>query len=375
MQKILSLVWFKIYPPYFGGQKGVALFNRELSKYFEVDCLCSKNNNVIENAGCNILPELPVAKSQFINPLAWFTIKKQAAKKNYSWIILEFPYYGFVGAWLKNSKRKLIIHTHNIETERFRSFKKPGWNLLKRFEAWSFKQADVILFKTHADKDHAIEAYRIKSSDCYVLPYGIEKPSIKKTDARQLLEKTHGIAPAEKILLFAGTLDYLPNTLAVRNIIAEIIPRLKKLLPEFRVIICGRNKGRVLISPEHSDQHIVFAGFVENIETYFAGADAFINTVDNVHGVQTKILDALAADCNVVCFEKAAHPIADELTGQKLFTVPDKNYEVFAETIVKAVSVNFATPESFYLTYSWEKNVKDFVRFLERETRNKKPET
>jgi glycosyltransferase involved in cell wall biosynthesis len=366
MQKILSLVWFKIYPPHFGGQKGIALFNRELSRYFEVDCLCSENNEVVADAGCRILPELPSAKSQFINPLAWLKIKKIAAKKDYAYLILEFPYYGFVGKWLKNPHRKLIIHSHNIETERFRSFRKPGWNFLRRFEKWSLRQADISIFKTVGDRDFAVKEYGLLPSKTYVLPYGIEKAEISKADARKMLEKSYGISPSEKILVFAGTLDYQPNTIAVRKIIGEIIPRLKKLIPEFRIIICGRNNGKALLSHEQSDDHLVFAGFVENIDPYLAGADAFINTVENVHGIQTKILDAIAAETNVVCFEKAAFAIDPVVRNVKLFAVADKDYDSFAEMVVKAVNLNFATPREFFEKYSWQEGVKGFVSYLEK---------
>lgn len=364
MQKILSLVWFKIYPPHFGGQKGIALFNRELAKHFEVDCLCSENNEAVADAGCKILPELPVGKSQFINPFAWIRIQKQTIRKNYSWIILEFPYYGLVGWGLKKPERKLIIHTHNIETQRFRSFKKPGWNLLRRFEKWSLRQADIIIFKTEADKDFAVSNYGIKAADSYVLPYGIEKPTITKEQARQQLEKIYGISPSEKILVFAGTLDYHPNSIAVRKIVSELVPRLKKLIPEFRIIICGRNTGKALLSPEQSGEHLLFAGFVDDIEAYLAGADAFINTVENVHGIQTKNLDAIAAGTNVVCFEKAAVAIDESLKDVKLFTVKDGDYDAFAETAVKAITLNFATPLEFFEKNSWEHLVDGFVKFL-----------
>jgi glycosyltransferase involved in cell wall biosynthesis len=365
MQKILSLVWFKIYPPHFGGQKGIALFNRELSRYYEVDCLCSENNEVVADAGCNILPELPIAKSQFINPFAWIRIQKQTIRKNYSWIILEFPYYAFVGRGLKRPDRKLIIHTHNIETERFRSFRKTGWNILRLFEKWSFRQADIIIFKTQGDREYAVKEYGILPSKTYILPYGIEKAALNKAGARKVLENNYGISPSEKILVFAGTLDYLPNTLAVRKIISEIIPRLKKILPEFRIIICGRNSGKALLSPEQSDDHLLFAGFVEDIEPFLAGADTFINTVENVHGIQTKILDAIAADTNVVCFEKAAFAIDPVVRDVKLFPVPDGDYDAFAEMVVKAVNLNFATPVDFFEKYSWQNLVKGFVSFLE----------
>lgn len=41
MSKILSIVWYKVLPPVFGGQKGIAGFNKHLAKHHPLVCLCS----------------------------------------------------------------------------------------------------------------------------------------------------------------------------------------------------------------------------------------------------------------------------------------------------------------------------------------------
>jgi polysaccharide biosynthesis protein PslH len=379
MQKILSLVWFKIYPPYFGGQKGIAFFNKELAKYFAVDCLCSVNNETIENAGCSIIPELPVNKSQFINPFILNKISKRVRRENYSFIILEFPYFGFFGAWLKNKNRKLIIHTHNIESERFRSFHKKGWKLLRYYERWSLQHADLVIFKTTEDKVYAIQHFGIKEKYCYVLPYGIEKQLVKKALAKQALQDLYGIAENEKILLFAGTLDYEPNRHAVEIILNELLPILKNKLEDFRVIICGKD-AKEKLSPLRTttDPHIIFAGFVNHIETYFSAADVFINPVENVHGIQTKIMDALSFDLNVVCFQEPLSALPGYLVNNKVFPAKTGDYKDFVSQILQSLSVNFATPERFFSEFSWQNIVKNFAAFLNsshQSKNNQKPKT
>jgi polysaccharide biosynthesis protein PslH len=366
MQKILSLVWFKIYPPYFGGQKGIAFFNKELAKYFEVDCLCSANNDIIEDAGCNILPGLPVKKSQFVDPFSWNRIRRNVNKRNYAYIIVEFPYYGFVGVWLKNKHRRLIIHTHNIESQRFKSFHKKGWKLLHYYERWSLRKADCVIFKTGEDKAYALVNFGLEENRCYVLPYGIEKKPIDKTAARKILEERCNITGNEKLLLFAGTLDYEPNRHAVELIISRLLPLLKNQLADFRIIICGNDvTGKLSAISKLNDPEVLFTGFVEDIETYFSAADVFINPVENVHGIQTKIMDALSFDLNVVCFEDAAEILPEYLSDSKVFAAPANNYEAFTAQVLKALTLNFATPERFFLEFSWQNLVKYFVAYLE----------
>jgi polysaccharide biosynthesis protein PslH len=366
MQKMLSLVWFKIYPPYFGGQKGIALFNKELASYFHVDCLCSKNNEVIEDAGCTIFPELPVTKSQFFNPLTWSKIISKANKINYDYVLVEFPYYGLVGSLLKKKDRILIIHTHNIESQRFRSFHKKAWKLLFYYEKWSLRKADVVIFKTGEDKEYAISHFGLKEEHCYVLPYGIEKQIINKAASRKILEQRYAISPEEKILLFAGTLDYEPNRHAVELIVLHILPRIKNKLADFRIIFCGKDEtGKLSSLFSANDPHVIFTGFVEDIENYFSGADVFINPVENVHGIQTKIMDALSFDLNVVCFDDASSVLPGYLINTKLFPATAGNYVEFTEQVMKALALNFATPERFFFEYSWQNLVKQFAAYLE----------
>lgn len=364
MQKILSLVWFKIYPPHFGGQKGIALFNKYLADHFRVDCLCSHNNEVVADAGCRIIPELPVSKTQFFNPLAWRRILKQLAKENYCFILLEQPYYGLLALWLKR-KTKLIVHTHNIEWQRFKSLGNKSWRLLFRYEKWCLQKAHLVVFKTEKEKNIAVQHFHLKRTNCYVLPYGIEDARpYSKIENRKFLSEKHGITNEEKIIVFAGTLDYEPNADAVKKIYFQIEPLLRQKLSAFKILICGRNKFPAFAYlKELKNDNIIQVGFVENVVPYFDGADVFINPVQNVHGVQTKLFDALNYNLNVVCFKAAAKELPSYLKD-KIFVSVDNDFDSFADNIVQSVKHNFDTPEEFYTDYSWSNIVKKFVNYL-----------
>lgn len=362
--KVLSLVWFKIYPPQFGGQKGIALFNKYLADHFSVDCLCSHNNEVVADAGCRIIPELPVSKTQFFNPFAWRKILKQLTRENYSFVILEQPYYGLLALWLKR-KTKLVVHTHNIEWQRFKSLRKKSWPLLFLYERFCLRKADLVIFKTEEEKEFAAREFTLKEANCYVLPYGIEdaRPYNRKEGRKFLLEK-YGVKEEEKIMLFAGTLDYQPNADAVEKIYSQIEPLLRQKLQTFKILICGRNKFPAFAYlKEFKNDNIIQAGFVENIAPYFTGADVFINPVQNIHGVQTKLFDALNYNLNVVCFEAAAKELPSYL-GKKVFVSGDNDFGSFVDNIVQSLKHNFDTPEEFYTDYSWNNIVKNFVSHL-----------
>jgi polysaccharide biosynthesis protein PslH len=356
LKKILSIVWYKVLPPVFGGQKGIALFNQYLSKHIPLVCLCSGNNEPAGPVPYKIIPGLPIGKMQFINPFYWNIIKSVAKKEQVSHIILEHPYHA-IGAYLakKATGATLILHAHNIESERYRQMGKWWWRLLRSYEKWIHQKADCILFKTETERDYAINKFHLPAGRCLVIPYGIEKKEMPgRLAAGQLIRQRHGINSEEKILLFAGTLDYAPNAKAVECIFSQLLPVLADTDSRYRIIICGRNR-----YPEYhylqqlSHPSVIMAGEVKDIDFYFAAADAFINTVQLGGGIQTKNIDALNHHCNLVCFENILDAKTYQVAPGKIFPAATGDWPAFAEQIKRAAGHPGPTPASFFDYYEW----------------------
>lgn len=357
MIHIVSIAWYKILPPKFGGQKGIALFNKYLAKRYSFTCLCSKNNKPGDDINYKVIPSLPVSKRQFMDPFCWEKIKRITASENATHILLEHPYYA-IAAYraAKAIGVRLILHAHNIEFLRFRQMGKWWWRLLYYYEKWAHRKADLVLFKTLEEKEYAINQFAIEKNKCLVIPYGIEKSDSPDHDsARQFLCKQYGIKENEKILAFAGTLDYEPNAKAVENIYKEIAPRLDKKGFYYKIILCGRNKDkRYRYLQQLSHPAVIHAGEVEDIGIYLAGADSFINPVQTGGGVQTKNIEALAHHGNVVGFESKFDTDAIEKADEKIFAALDGDWEHFANQIIKSAAKREMTSSAFFDYYYWE---------------------
>ena len=355
MEKILSIVWYKVLPPVFGGQKVIAGFNKYLARHHQLVCLCSGNNESGDDHLYKFLPVLPVGKMQFINPLVWRKIKSVAQKEMITHIILEHPYHGFAAIRAQRTTgSRLIVHSHNIESERFKQLGKWWWWLLSKYERWTHRKADLSLFITETDREFAIKHFGLSAEKCLVIPYGIER-TLPNENAGTLIRERYKIDKTEKIFLFAGTLDYFPNTEAVRNIVDKVVPCLEKTSLRYKIIVCGRNRFdafRHLARLSHPG--IIMAGEVTDIENYFDAADVFINPVLSGGGIQTKNIDALAHHCPVVCFENMADGIPGEICGSKLLTVTKGNWEQFAELIMQAALHKEQTPDAFFAYFNWE---------------------
>lgn len=350
---ILSVVWYKVLPPKFGGQKAAAMLNQYLGGLAPLHCLCSKNNEAIATSYA-VHPVLPVSKRQFLNPFVWRTIYLFARKHSTTHLLLEFPYHGIAALLTKQLLGlKLVVHEHNIECLRFKEQQKWWWPLLYFYEGWVLRRAELVFFKTADDRQTAIETFGLKEERTALLPYGVAQADLDNGEKLAAeIRLRHGIQPQEKLLLFAGTLDYQPNAEAVMAIRQKLLPQLSLLPFSFKIVICGRNKLREFqYLNKETHPNIIMAGEVADIHAYFAAADVFINPVLTGGGVQTKILDALSYHLNVVCFQSRARGIVH--AEKKLFCVKDGSWEKFVQAVAKAVAHRSLTSTAFFEHYNW----------------------
>ena len=365
--KILSIVWYKVLPARYGGQKGIAHFNQHLAGHYPLVCLCSSNNEPADFLSYQLKPVLPTGKWQFINPAVWWTILSEAKKIEATHVIIEHPYHAIAGYLCKIFLRtKLLIHSHNIEHTRFKEQQKWWWYLLRYFEKWAHAKADLSLFKTLNDLNYAVNNFKLDESKCMVVPYGVEKatPKILKEKAKQILASKHAEIRNKKIAFFAGTLDYLPNAKAVENIYKNVAPPLPA--NEYVIVICGRNtlpEFQYLKGLKH--EAIVYAGEVEDLEMYYAAADVFINPLAASSGVQTKTMDALQHGLNVVCFAGNIEGVPMQLVQAKMFIATDNDWGDFVLKIITAVKFTSATPSLFFEQLSWQSITRNVAQKLD----------
>jgi glycosyltransferase involved in cell wall biosynthesis len=131
---------------------------------------------------------------------------------------------------------------------------------------------------------------------------------------------------------------------------------------DFKVIICGkavRKKNPGL--HDLADSDYCYAGYVEDIDTYFSGADVFINPITSGGGIKVKLVEALSYGLPVVSTELAAEGIDKKITGKQLLVSPDHDNETFCRLIVASWGLPKGASEEFLATYQWKKIVGDLA--------------
>ncbi len=355
--KIATLVPYRIYPAKMGGQKAIALFYRYLQNHVPVTVISTENNKVPAEV-TSFLPLLNNSVSRYINLLLFFKIKKIIRHQQFSHLVIEHPYFGWLGWLLKKSTGiKLVVRSHNIEALRFKSIGKWWWRMLWRYEGFVHRHADLNFFITEEDRQFAIENYSVKKERCHTVTYGTEVKQLPanplKTEAKKYLQETHNIAEEDRILLFNGTLDYKPNEEALDIILEKINPLLKKTNFRYKIIICGSKlPARFGELKSYNKSNVIYAGFINDINTYFLGADIFINPVSTGGGIKTKLVEALGANLSSISTASGAIGVPLEAGGEKLKIITDGDWNAFSAAII-STDPAIPTPNTFFRHFYW----------------------
>jgi polysaccharide biosynthesis protein PslH len=353
---IISLVSYPFLPARSGGEKGIALFYKYFSRHHKVTCIGVKKNQVAFAEGYEVLNILPDSPSRYFNPFIFFTIRKQIREKKATHLILEHPYYGWLGFLLKQfCGVRLVVHSHNIEGNRWKSLGKWWWRLLWNYERWTHRRADYNFFIQDEDRNYAIHSFGLDPKSCLTVPFGTEMPGPPAKESRisagSMIRRELEISENTVLLFFNGAFRYAPNQTSLENVLFKINPLLQEKGLSYLILIAG------LDIPEHIRQQdfpsVRILGFVDNLEHYLNGCQVFLNPVVSGGGIKTKLVEALSYNLNAVSTKNGAVGIDEGLCNGKLIICPDNDWSQFAKGIEQAAVISAETPPDFYEYFYW----------------------
>ncbi len=370
MNKVLSIVPYPFLPYFSGGQKLIAQFNSYLGEACELHVAGTADNDTTFVKHYSFYPLLKKSRLRYLDVTAFFRLKKLIRLKGIDTIIIEHPYLGWLG-WLlqKATNVRMIVHTHNIEHERFRTLGKPWWKILKAYETRILRTADIIFCISDEDRQWMIDKIQVKAEKCVLVPYGIttETAPTDKSICKEQVCARHQIDPSKKILFFNGLLDYKPNTDALTTILEKINPLLLQTDFAYHILVAGK---RLPISfnelKQWNNANVSYAGFVDDIDFYTKAADVLLNPVTSGGGVKTKMIEALGLNTSVVATETGAIGVDLSVCGEKLKVTPNDEWSLFIEAIIfLAENPNIQTPSSFYSRYSWKRIITRIIALFQ----------
>jgi polysaccharide biosynthesis protein PslH len=368
MATILSIVSYPFLPAKVGGQKGVALFYKYFSRWHRVICVATEKNDPASAEGYTVLNILSNSPLRYINLFYFFTMRKIVRLNGATHVILEHPYYGWLGVLLKwFCGIKLVMHSHNMEGLRWKSLGKWWWRILWNYEKWVHRRADFNFFIQDEDKAYAIRHFSLKPERCITMTYGFERETVPdpavKAESRRKIRLEHGIADEEALLFFNGAFNYRPNLDALEKLLAKINPiLLRESAFRYKILVCGRDIPASISEGNHPN--VVFAGFVDDIEVYFQGVDVFLNPVTEGGGIKTKLVEALGNNLTAVSVRNGAMGIEPALCNGKLLICEDHEWGIFVELIQKALRVTGDIPPAYFEHFYWGTSTQRAADFI-----------
>ncbi len=373
MKKVLAIAPYPYLPFFSGGQKFIARFFEYFGKEIDLTVISTVGNDFSLAKNYKTIPLLKRSFSRYYDRSLVSKITALVRKEGYDTIIWEHPYYAWLAFQIrKRTGVKTIIHTHNIEYQRFRSTGRWWWPILKAYEKRCFRKADAIFFITQEDKNFAITKWKIEKEKCIDLPFGIDIKSYPddKAACRELISKRHHISKEEKVLLFSGLLSYKSNLDAVQIILDKINPfLLQQTSFNYKIIICGKGLPENLnLLQNYTDKNIIYAGFVDDVDIYYKAADLFLNPVQSGGGIKTKMVEAIGYGANVIATETGAIGILKSICGEKLIVVPDNDWDGFSKAVIQNINDSTQPSHAYYHYYSWENITKNIIKKLSDNT-------
>jgi sugar transferase (PEP-CTERM/EpsH1 system associated) len=262
---------------------------------------------------------------------------------------------------------KKVVVAHNIESEIWRRYEQNEKNIIKklyisiqrkkveRFERTCFKWFDGATAVSEQDKAF-IEA-RETNYRSEVISNGVDTEYFYPNDRE--IEKNS--------IVFTGSMDWRPNQDAVVYFCEEILPKIKKEIPDVRFYIVGR-KPPQFIRNLGAIQGVKITGTVDDVRPYMAGAGVYVVPLRIGGGSRLKILEAMAMEKAVVSTSVGAEGlnIKNNING-----LIRNNISEFADAVVdclsnrdKARSLGKKGREFVVDKHRWEKIGVDLDNYL-----------
>jgi glycosyltransferase involved in cell wall biosynthesis len=365
---IISLVSYPFLPARSGGQKGISLFYKYFSKYHQVTIITTKKNNPAQAEGYVLMNILSDSRLRYINPFIFFTLRKQIRDNNASHLILEHPYYGWLGILLKKfCGIKLVVHSHNIEGIRWKSLGKWWWRILWQYEKYTHRNADYSFFIQDVDRAYAIKSFGLNPDSCLTVSFGTELaqpiPADKRKETGRILRRELQIPDDTRLLIFNGAFKYSPNLEALENLLHRINPLLQDKNLSYLILILGLDIPESVMERPYPSVRIL--GFVDDLERYLTACQIFLNPVISGGGIKTKLVEALAYGLQAVSSANGAIGIDPGICKQNLIICPDGDWAGFADAVVRMKDADLETPAAFYDHFYWVNITERAARFIE----------
>lgn len=169
-------------------------------------------------------------------------------------------------------------------------------------------------------------------------------------------------------ICFVGNLGYYSNVEAVRFLIKNILPLLKKEKPDIKILLAGARPTAEIQS--FANENVTVVGWIDDIREAYASSKMLVAPLMHGIGQQNKILEAMAMRVPVVSTSRVNNAIGANPESEILVADTEGS---FAEQILKLLQdIDLQTLMSkngrafVEKNYSWQGATRELIRLIDK---------
>jgi sugar transferase (PEP-CTERM/EpsH1 system associated) len=317
----------------------------------------------------NLLSSMPYAIKKYVSAGMRDALLKQVQQGGFDVVVCDF--LAPAGNVPANLSCPTVLFQHNVEAMIWRrhfevqsnaakkTYLRGQWRKMQKFEAEMCRQFDAVVAVSVEDRDTMIREYDAKN--VYDIPTGVDVDFFRPSGT---------VAVQPNNLVFTGSMDWLPNEDGIRYFTEEIMPLVRREVPDVTLTVVGRDPYPALLELSKKDSSIVVTGRVDDVRPYMEKACGYIVPLRIGGGTRLKIYEAMAMEKAVVSTTIGAEGLPVK-NGEELI-LADTN-EDFANAIVKVLrEPDFANRLGKHAAstvrekFGWRKVAEEFAAICER---------
>ena len=260
----------------------------------------------------NLGSRLPYAIKKYESPLMRNTVSELVQEGSVDVVICDFL------APAINVPRNLscptVLFQHNVEAmiwkrhfevqtnQLKKSYLRIQWQKMRAFELDQCRSFDSVVAVSAEDRDEIMSEYSVER--VFDVPTGVDTEFFHDSGA-------NSITPHN--LVFTGSMDWLPNEDAISYFTEQILPLIRRSIPDVSLTVVGRNPYPSLLELSKRDPAVLVTGRVDDVRPFMEKAAAYIVPLRIGGGTRLKIFEAMSMKKAIVSTTIGAEglPVSD----------------------------------------------------------------
>ena len=260
----------------------------------------------------NLFSKLPYFIAKYRSPAMRQAIDETLAEGRHDILVCDFLHpainlpqsIGIPTLLFQHNVEAMIWRRHYEVAESMpkKAYLKSQWERARRFERQACRRFDTVVAVSKEDAEFFRSEYGHKR--VREIGTGVDT---------EYFTPINGDQSTKPNIVFTGSMDWLPNSDAVKWFVGDIFPLVKREIPEATFTVVGRDPFPEIDELAKRDNSIKVTGRVEDVRPYMREAAVFVVPIRIGGGSRLKIFEAMAMGLPVVSTTVGAEglPVTD----------------------------------------------------------------